>query len=79
MSKASVYFSVKDVNGTHDANELKRELDTFGGVLSVSVNNRTNCIGVDYDTTGVEHEKLQTKIEMLGYEVTQVKLENHIM
>lgn len=79
MSKASVYFDVKDSNEKHDTKELKRELDTFSGVISVSVNNRANCIGVDYDTTGVKQEELKKKIEKLGYEITQVKSENHIM
>ena len=79
MSKASVYFEVKDIKGIHDVKELKRELDTFGGVISVSVNNRTKCIGVDYDTTGVEQEMLQTKIEDFGYKITQVRSETHIM
>lgn len=79
MSKASAYFTVTNVNGKHDVKQLKRELDTFPGVLSVSVNDRTERIAVDFDTTGVKQEQLQKKIEKLGYDITNTKLENHIM
>lgn len=79
MSKASVYFTVDNVNGAHDVKQLKRELDTFRGVLSVSVNDRTENIAVDFDTTGVRPEQLETKIEKLGYTITATRLENHIM
>ena len=79
MSKASIYFTVDNVNGKHDTKEIKRELDTFRGVISVSVNDRTECIAVDFDTTGVRPEQLKTKIENLGYKITNTRLENHIM
>ena len=79
MSKASVYFEVKDMKGLHDVKEIKRELDAFNGVISVSVNNRTNKIGVDYDTTGINQDDLKMRLQDLGYIITQVKSENHIM
>ena len=79
MSKASIYFTVDNVNGKHDTKEIKRELDTFRGVISVSVNDRTECIAVDFDTTGVRPEQLETKIENLGYKITHTRFENHIM
>jgi len=79
MSKASAYFTVGNVNGKHDVKELKRELDTFAGVISVSVNDRTESIAVDFDTTGVKPEQLKKRIEKLGYQVTDSRFENHIM
>ncbi|WP_312938966.1 heavy metal-associated domain-containing protein [Oscillibacter sp.] len=79
MSKASIYFTVDKVNGKHDVKELKRELDTFPGVISVSVNDTTESIAVDYDTTGVEQEQLQKRIEKLGYGIIDTRFENHIM
>lgn len=79
MSKASLYFTVDNVNGAHDVKQLKRELDTFRGVLSVSVNDRTENIAVDFDTTGVKPEQLETRIEKLGYKITAARLEKHIM
>lgn len=79
MSKASIYFTVDNVNGKHDVKELKRELDTFPGVISVSVNDKTESIAVDFDTTGVQQEQLQKRIEKLGYGIVDTRFENHIM
>lgn len=79
MSKASIYFTVDNVNGKHDVKELKRELDTFPGVISVSVNDKTESIAVDFDTTGVQQEQLQKRIEKLGYGILDTRFENHIM
>lgn len=79
MSKASIYFTVDNVNGKHDVKELKRELDTFPGVISVSVNDKTESIAVDFDTTGVQQEQLQKRIEKLGYGIVDTWFENHIM
>lgn len=79
MSKASAYFNVTDVNGKHDVKQLKRELDTFRGVISVSVNDRTECIAIDFDTTGVRSDQLAKKIEKLGFEITGSIIDDHIM
>ena len=79
MSKASIYFSVTNSVGRHEMKELKRELDALHGVLSVSVNNRTKDIAVDYDTSGVNQEQIRTQLEILGYDITQTHFENHIM
>lgn len=79
MSKASLYFSVTDIDGNHGKKELKRELDTLRGVISVSVNDEAESIAVDYDTTGVKQEQIKSKIKDLGYEITQMRFEDHIM
>jgi copper chaperone CopZ len=79
MSKASVYFTVSNINSKHDVKELKRELDTFSGVISVSVSDKTGNVAVDFDTTGVNQERLEEKIIESGYEILDSKFENHIM
>ncbi|MFV0497828.1 MAG: cation transporter [Candidatus Fimivivens sp.] len=79
MSRASVYFSVTNVNGKHDVKQLKREFDTFRGVTSVSVNDRTECIAVDFDTTDVKSEQLAKKLEKLGYEIVGSRFDDHVM
>ena len=79
MSKASIYFTVDDIDGKHDVKELKRELDMLHGIQSVSVNEQTKSIAVDFDTTGVEQERIQKKIEKLGYDISDVQFEDHSM
>jgi len=79
MSKASAYYTVGSIDGKHDIKELKHELGTLCGVLSVSVNEHAERIAVDFDTTGIERELIGKKIENLGYHVSEVKFENHIM
>lgn len=79
MSKANAYFTVSNLNGKHDIKELKRELDTVSGVNSVSVNDKTGNITVDFDTTGIKQEQLHKRIQTLGYEIVDTCFENHIM
>ena len=79
MSKASVYFTVNDSNGKHATKELKRALDKLSGVISVSVNENAESVAVDFDTTGVEQERIKREIEKLGYDITDMKFENHTM
>ncbi|MEA5011171.1 MAG: heavy-metal-associated domain-containing protein [Angelakisella sp.] len=79
MSKASVYFTLKNVEGKHGSKEIKRELDTLPGVISVSVNDSTERVAVDYDTTGAQSDRIRSKLEKLGYEILDSRLENHIM
>lgn len=77
--KASAYYTVTDIGGKHGAKELKRELDTLRGVISVSISEKNSSIAVDYDTTGESCETIQKKIGDLGYSVTDVCLDKHIM
>ncbi|RPF42338.1 heavy-metal-associated domain-containing protein [Hydrogenoanaerobacterium saccharovorans] len=79
MSKESAYFSLNDVRGKRDVAELKRELDAFPGVISVSVNANENELAVDYDNTGVNQEQLANRLIKLGYEIRADKTEKHIM
>lgn len=77
--KASAYFTIADLGGKHGVKELKRELDTLSGVISVSVSEKTNSVAVDYDTTGESSEKIEKKIKDLGYGVLDVRQDQHIM
>ena len=77
--KASAYFTLEDLGGKHGEKELKRELDTLRGVLSVSISEQSNSVAVDYDTTGENCEKIQKKITDLGFGVVDVKLDQHLM
>lgn len=79
MSKASVYFNVFDISKNHDVKQLKKKLDTFSGVISVSVNDKKNNIAVDYDTTAIDIDRIEKTIGSLGYRVTGIESENHIM
>jgi len=79
MAKESTYFQMKEITGTHDAKELKREMETFRGVISVSVNAGKNMLAVDYDNSGVACGTLEKRLEQLGYQVESFKTETHIM
>ena len=79
MSKASFYCTVTHVDGKHNSKEIKRELGIIPGVTSVSVNDSTEKIAVDFDTTGVQSHQLRTQLEELGYTVVESTLENHRM
>ena len=50
MAKESVSFKLENVSGAHDKKEIKRVLDTLPGVRSVSVNDASGQVAVDFDT-----------------------------
>ena len=60
MAHLSTYFSLEHPASSHDAKELKRELDTLPGVTSVSVSG--GRLAVDYDSTGVRREDIRQKV-----------------
>ena len=65
MAHLSTYFSLEHPASSHDAKELKRELDTLPGVTSVSVS--CERLAVDYDSTGVRREDIRQKVQSLGF------------
>lgn len=79
MPKESAYFIVNNLSGKHDTKVLKQQLDTFPGVISVSVSQQKKCVAVDFDNTGVNSDKLEKKICELGFDVSASKSEEHIM
>ena len=68
MSQLSTYFSLDDVHGKHDVNQLKRELDTLPGVTSVSIS-ENGCLAVDYDSTGIRQEEIRQKKRECKYKM----------
>lgn len=79
MSKDSVYFTVEDLDDKHDLKQIKRELDTFPGVLSVSVNVDLHRVAVDFDSSGLTYHKLENRLNKMGFHVTDFSLDQHIM
>ena len=65
MAHLSTYFSLEHPASSHDAKQLKRELDTLPGVTSVSVSG--GRLAVDYDSTGVRREDIRQKVQSLGF------------
>lgn len=79
MSKASVYFTLGDSCNKQDAKAIKKELDALPGVRSVSVSDSVNRVAVDFDTSGVRSERIQKRLEAMGYQVLSSETDNHIM
>ena len=79
MSKASVYFILGDSCNKQDAKAIKRELDALPGVRSVSVSDSVNRAAVDFDTSGVRSERIQKRLEAMGYQVLSSGTDKHIM
>ena len=73
MSKASAYFTLRSVDGKHDVKEIKKMLNTLPGVSSVSVNEETNHASVDFDTTGIQIDRIKKQLEKSGYEILDTK------
>lgn len=79
MSKASVYFTLGGFADQHDRAEIKRELDTLPGVLSVSISDSPHRVAVDFDTTGVQPDRIRKRLEAMGYEIRSSQTDDHIM
>ena len=69
MPKESVSFTLRKIDGKHDVKQIKKVLAGLPGVLSVSVNDVTGNVAVDFDTTGVESTQIQKQLEKIGYEI----------
>lgn len=74
MTKASAWFTVGGISGKHDVKEIKRELDTLPGVLSVTVSNDSR-VSVDFDTTGVQAGRIEKQLTEMGYQVVNARTE----
>ena len=79
MSKASVYFTLGNVDGKHDVKEIKQGLDTLPGVFSVSVNHSSDRVAVDFDTTGTQSDRIEKQLEKMGYQILDSKFDHHMM
>ena len=72
MTRVYVCFTVGGISGKHDVKEIKRELDTLPGVLSVTVSNESR-VSVDFDTTGVQTGRIEKQLTDMGYQVLNSK------
>ena len=72
MTRANACFTVGCISGKHDVKEIKRELDTLPGVLSVTVSNESR-VSVDFDTTGVQTGRIERQLTDMGYQVLNSK------
>lgn len=79
MSKASVYFTLGRAEGKHNMKALKQELAALPGVFSVSISDSSDRVAVDYDTTGVQSDRIKRQLERMGYEILDSESDNHIM
>ena len=72
MTRANACFTVGGISGKHDVKEIKRELDTLPGVLSVTVSNESR-VSVDFDTTGVQTGRIEKQLTEMCYQVLNSK------
>ena len=72
MTRANACFTVGGISGKHDVKEIKRELDTLPGVLSVTVS-KDSRVSVDFDTTGVQTGRIEKQLTDMGYQVLNSK------
>ena len=79
MSKASVYFDLKNPSGPRDCEVIKRQLNKIPGVLSVSINKDQDRVAVDYDTTGTGPDQLRGRLNEFGFEVQTEHWQEHTM
>ena len=79
MPKASIYFTLGKIDDKHDSKAIKRELDTLPGVISVSVNDSSHRVTVDFDTSRVKSGRIVKQVETMGYPIMDSKIDNHIL
>ena len=70
MSQESIYFTLGDLQDSHDRKAIKRELDALPGVRSVSIGCGSDHVAVDYDTTAVSPDRIRKCLEKLGCSVS---------
>ena len=78
MAKASVYYTLSSVEGKHDVKQIKKALDALPGVESVSVNQESDRVAVDFDTSGILSSRIQKELEKSGYEILESSLDTRM-
>lgn len=73
MSKESVCFTVGRIAGKHDVKEIKQVLSALPGVSSVSIGEGSDRVAVDFDTTGIQIDRIRKQLEKSGYEICDRK------
>ena len=75
---ASAYFNMKNDLDKHDVKKLKRHLDEFKGVSSVTYSGHNQNIAVDFSDRDVDFLKIKKKIENLGYNISYTKCDMNL-
>ncbi len=66
MAQVSDYYIIDGLKDSRDAYELKSQLSRLAGVKSVSVNHALSRLTVDYDTTGVDRQRIERTAAEVG-------------
>lgn len=79
MPKNSIYFTLDSLSMNRGPKDIKKSLDCIPGVFSVSVNQQSKRVAVDYDDTGTTGKEIIAHIQKLGFEPRQTEHEEHLM
>ena len=76
MAKASVTFTLDGPETGHDVKAIKKEIAALPGVFSVSVSDSHKRVAVDFDTTGVQSDRIGKQLADMGYQVINFKTDS---
>lgn len=79
VAKRSAYFKVSELHNKHQLGRIKRTLNEIPGVLSVSADIQSNQVAVDYDSSGLNIEKIISQLQNHGMDVKPIENEDHTM
>ena len=79
MPKETAYYNLDVISGKHDVKELKKTIGSVPGIISVSVNAEKDSLAVDFDSTGIDGELIEKKLDQLGYKIKSDNFEEHVM
>lgn len=69
MPLENAYFIIENVDDKHDLKDVKRSLDQLHGVSSVSVDLATHLVAIDYDSSGASYDKIENRLNKIGYQI----------
>lgn len=72
MAQVSIQYSLHEDLQAHDEKAIKKFLDAYPGVKSVSLNMENGLLCVDYDDTGVSQKVIDDALNREGYEHTML-------
>lgn len=72
MAQISIQYALHQQLDIHEEKMIKRALDQFPGVKSVSVNMESGILCIDYDDTGVKRDELEQRMSELGYSISMI-------
>ncbi|MFT8890134.1 MAG: hypothetical protein ABF449_05535 [Ethanoligenens sp.] len=66
----SAIFKIDELSGQYTAKLVKQTLDAIPGITSVSLNQHTDHVAVDFDPAGASYQTIKDKLVQLGLGVT---------